>query len=190
MTTNGPEAASAAERLLEREAPPGYLAAWARALANPPDAARTADVAAAVFRLGEERFALDASFVREAHAPRAVHRVPGRTNEIFRGLVALRGEIHLCADLHGLLGCTRTPEGSTRVPPRMVVVARGGETWAFEADEVSDVRRYDPARVAPAQVTVAKAAVRFTEGLVDLGDGPVAVLSAERLFAGLARSLS
>ncbi len=190
MSTPEPQAQSAAERLLEREAPSGYLAAWARSLVDAPDAARTADVSAAVFRLGEERFALDASVVREVHVPRSVHRVPGRTNEIFRGLVALRGELHLCADLHALLGCARPPADSTRIPARMMVIGRTGEAWAFEADEVKDVRRYDPARVAPAQVTVAKAAVRFTDGVVDLGDGPIAILDAARLFAGLARSLS
>ena len=72
----------------------------------------------------------------------------------------------------------------------MVVVARDGADWAFQADEVAEVRRYDPSRVAPAQVTVAKAAVRFTDGIVDFGDGPVAILDPERLFAGLARSLA
>lgn len=190
MATREPEAESAAKRLLEREAPAEYLAAWARSLADAPAAARTADVAAAVFRLGEERFALDAAVVREVHVPRAVHRVPGRTNEVFRGLVALRGELHLCADLHALLGCARVASGPTRVAARMVVIARAGEAWAFLADEVREVLRYDPAAVAPAQVTVAKAAVRFTDGVLTLGDGPVAVLDATRLFAGLARSLS
>lgn len=188
--TPAPDSESAARRLLEREAPEGYLASWARSLANAPAAERTADVAAAVFRLGDERFALDASVVREVHVPRPVHRVPGRTNEIFRGIVALRGEIHLCADLHVLLGCAHTPEGASRTPTRMVVIGRPGEDWAFQADEVSDVRRYDPALVAPAQVTVAKAAVRFTVGIVTLGDGPVAILDPERLFAGLSRSLT
>jgi len=190
MTERQPESESAARRLLERSAPEGYLAAWARSLVDAPAAERTADVAAAVFRLGEERFALEAAIVREVHAPRAVHRVPGRTNEIFRGIVALRGEVHLCADLHALLGCVRAPEGSTRTPARMVVVARDGADWAFQADEVAEVRRYDPSRVARAQVTVAKAAVRFTDGIVDFGDGPVAILDPERLFAGLARSLA
>ena len=190
MSEHEPEAQSAAERLLEREAPSGYLAAWARSLAKAPAAARTADVPAAVFRLGDERFALNAAVVREVHVPRAIHRMPGRTNEIFRGIVALRGEIHLCADLHVLLGCARAQAGSSRAPARMVVIGRANEIWAFEADEVSDIRRYDPACVAPAQVTVAKAAVRFTDGLVDFGEGPVALLDPERLFAGLARSLS
>src|SRR6185503_16435516 len=98
---------SAAERLLDREAPAGYLAEWARSLADAPAAERTHDLAAAVFRLGDERFALDAAAVREVHVPREVHRVPGRTNDVFRGVVALRGEVYLCADLHALLGCAR-----------------------------------------------------------------------------------
>ena len=72
----------------------------------------------------------------------------------------------------------------------MVVIGRPGEDWAFEADEVKEVRRYDPSRVSPAQVTVAKAAVRFTDGVLDFGEGPVAVLDPARLFAGLSRSLA
>lgn len=190
MASREPASESAAERLLEREAPAGYLAAWARSLARAPAAARQDDAAAAIFRLGEERFALDAAVVREVHVPRAVHRIPGRTNEIVRGIVALRGEIHLCADLYALLGCARAPAGSSRAPTRMMVIGRPGEAWAFETDEVADVRHFDPALVAPAQVTVAKAAVRFTIGLVTLDGVSAALLDPERLFAGLARSLA
>ena len=61
---------AASDRLLERAAPAGYLEAWARGLASAPSTARTVDVAAAVFRLGVERFALDAAVVREVHVPR------------------------------------------------------------------------------------------------------------------------
>ena len=182
----------AAERLLDREAPPGYLEAWAAEVAEPAAARGDALFAATLFRLGDERFLLDGALVRDVHVPRRVHRVPGRTNDVFRGIVCLRGELHPCADLHALLGCRRvaTPAEGTAARTRMVVVGRPGERWAFEADEVVDVRRYEERAVAPPQVTVAKASVRFSDGVVALHDGPAARLDPERLLAGLARSLA
>lgn len=184
-----PKGGDATHRLLDRPAPPGYLEACARALAAPLADEARARASALAFRLGDERFLLASACVREVHVPPRVHRVPGRTNEVFRGVVCLRGEIHLCADLHALLGCARdaAAPASRR---RTVVVERDGERWAFDADEVFDVHRYDEAAVAAPQVTVANAAVRFTDGLVALGERHAARLDPRRLFEGLARSLA
>jgi chemotaxis-related protein WspD len=185
----GRDASGAADRLLEREAPRDYLEAWARVLSAPPSTDASALRAGLLFRLGDERFVLDSSVVREVHVAKRVHRVPGRTNDLFRGLVSLRGEIHLCGDLHALLGCPRS-EASASSTARMLVVERKAERWALEADQVLDVRRFADADVAPPQVTVEKAAVRFTDGVVRLEDGPAARLDPERLFTSLARVLS
>ena len=185
---------AAAGDLLDRAPAPEYLAAWGRALQRTLfDSTALGDLAGLVFRLGEERYLLPTTCVREVHRPERVHRVPGRTGEVFRGIVCLRGELLLCADLHALLGAERgAVPAAAGVPTavRSVVIEQGGARWAFEVDEVLDVRRYAAGKVAPPQVTVARAAVRFTDGLVDLGDGRAARLDPERLFAGLARSLT
>jgi chemotaxis-related protein WspD len=189
---------------------PEYVAAWGRSLQKTLFDEARGDQAGLVFRLGEERYLLPAPCLREVHRAVRVHRVPGRTRDLFRGLACLRGELVLCADLHALLGATRTsgpnpesgaggsggedaPAVERREPAakaRMVVIEQSGARWAFEADEVLDVRRYAGGRVAAPQVTVAKAAVHFTDGLVDLGDVRAARLDTTRLFAGLARSLA
>lgn len=180
---------AATERLLGRAAPDDYLAACARALAAPLADDGGARASALAFRLGDERFLLPAGCVREVHVPPPVHRVPGRTNEVFRGLVCLRGELHLCADLYALLGCARDA-AAPAARRRTVVVERDGERWAFEADEVYDVHRFDASSVAPPQVTVAKASVHFTDGVVPFAGAVAARLDPARLFDGLARSLA
>jgi chemotaxis-related protein WspD len=190
----GPSPRAGAGELLDRAPLPEYLAAWGRALQRTLfDAGAQGDLAGLVFRLGEERYLLPTTCVREVHRPQRVHRVPGRVGEVFRGLVCLRGELLLCADLHALLGAERgraRPADGAPTTARSVVIEQGGARWAFETDEVLDVRRYVGAKVAPPQVTVARAAVHYTDGLVDLGDGRAARLDADRLFAGLARSLT
>lgn len=184
------QAAEAARRLLDRPAPEGYLASWARSLTRALFEERAADERVAiVFRLGEDLLALDVGCVREVHRPRRVHRVPGRSNEVFRGLTCLRGELVLAADLHAMLGAAR-PESP---PPaaRTVRIEQGGAAWAFDVDELLDVKRYDAAQVARPQVTVTKSPSHFTDGLVPLGEGKHAArLDPQRLFAGLGRSLA
>jgi chemotaxis-related protein WspD len=184
------QAAEAARRFLDRPAPAGYLDAWARSLTRALFEERAADERVAiVFRLGEDLLALDVGCVREVHRPRRVHRVPGRSNEVFRGLTCLRGELVLAADLHAMLGAPRPA-----APPqsaRTVRIEDGGAAWAFDVDELLDVKRYDAAQVSRPQVTVAKSPAHFTDGLVPLGEGRHAArLDAQRLFAGLARSLA
>jgi chemotaxis-related protein WspD len=200
--TTGAPRRDAAGELLARAPVPEYLAAWGRSLQKTLFDEARGDQAGLVFRLGDERYLLPAACLREVHRACRVHRVPGRTHDLFRGLACLRGELVLCADLHALLGVTRTagqpggagggpdPKRESLATARMVVIEQSGARWAFEADEVLDVRRYGERRVAAPQVTVAKAAVHFTDGLVDLGDVRAARLDTGRLFAGLARSLA
>ncbi len=196
MTTDAPRPAEsdvheAARRLLSAAAPPDYLEEWAVSLRRPvvEEVARGAD-SVVVFRLGDERYALSTRFVREIHHPRRVHPVPGRVNPVFRGIVCLRGEIHLCADLHALLGGARAPGDSPGPHARMVVVERAAERWAFEADEVVDLRAVPPHAVRPPQATVEKAVPHASDALLALEDGAASRLDADLLFSGLARSLA
>jgi len=179
---------SASDRLLARAHPEGYLDTWSQSLTRALiEGVEAEERAAAIFRLGEDFYALDVAHVREVHRPARVHRVPGRSNEIFRGLVSLRGELVLCADLHAMLGAERPARA--HASQRVVRVVRDADSWAFEVDELLDVYRYAVSQVAPPQVTVAKAAVHFTDGLVPLAGRHAARLDAERFFAGLGRSL-
>jgi chemotaxis-related protein WspD len=183
------QARQAAARLLARTPPAEYLASWSRALTRTLfDGTRGEERAAVVFRLGDDLYALDVAHVREVHRPRRVHRVPGRSNEVFRGLVSLRGELVLCADVHALLGAERPPRA---LPTgRIVKALSDGQPWAFEVDDLLDVHRYDAAQVTQPQVTVAKAAVHFTDGLLPLRDRHAARLDPARFFAGLSRCLT
>ncbi|MHC5009942.1 MAG: chemotaxis protein CheW [Planctomycetota bacterium] len=193
---NGEPRGDAADRLLGRPAPDWYLEAWSKSLQTPLASLLGEDegkrVAAGIFRLGQETFAVETAYVREVRRPRGVHVVPGRTNEVFRGLVSIRGEIHLCVCLRTLLGLAAESEGAPADADgqRLILVERGGDGWAFEVDEVLDFRHFDERRVKDAQVTVAKSAVHFTRGLLEFGDGLAALLDPERLFGGFARSVS
>ncbi len=186
---DAPAAGDATERLLAREPEAAYLESWTRSLARPLfDPHVRGDLPGLLALLGTERYLLPAAIVREVHPTRPVHRIPGRTNAVLRGLVCLRGELVLAADLHAALGAGPRPAASRAA--RMLVLERLEQRFAVEVDAVLDVRRYERSALAPAPVTVARAAAHVAEATLATRQGRAALLDPERLFAALARSLS
>ncbi len=186
---NCPIFARAARAFFERRAPEGYLEEWADLLARPAEASSGGDASLLVFRLGSEWMALALSVVAEVTELRPVHRVPHRSNRVFSGLVSLRGQLRLCASLHGLLDVD-PPDPAVDPPskPRLVLIRRGGETWAFAAEEVVGVFRVPLGRLQNVPSTLANPAGSFGRAVFELGPGrSVDVLDETRLFEALGR---
>ena len=192
---------AAARTFFDRAAPAGYLADWSRWLAAPivPDAGDLAGgdaenqpqpheekVSVLIFRLGLEWLAFRMLTVAEVTTPRPVHSVPHRTNEVFRGLVNLQGQVQLCVSLHGLLGVT-----SLTAPERFVVLCdrERVETWAFAADEVLGVQHVARSRWRSIPATLANPSVGFSQAVLSWNDRSVGLLDEQRVFSAL-RSLA
>jgi chemotaxis signal transduction protein len=184
--------ADAVSRLLSRPPPPGYLEAWAERIREPAATEDVRHLSIGVVRLGEELFALETRHVVEVRPLARIRTVPGRTHDVFRGLVSLRGVIHLAASLHALLGIEAPPPSPAAA---LLVVERrdpgaAPERWALVVDAVLGFERVDPETVAPAQVTVTKSSVHFTDGVLATPYGAASRIDAARLFDGLDRSLA
>jgi chemotaxis-related protein WspD len=197
---NCPVFTAAARTFFDRPAPEGYLADWARWLASTTgDGARgsvtgndqemiVADgdsTTVLIFRLGAEWLAFRASTVAEVTTPRPIHRVPGRSNHVFAGLVNVEGQVQLCVSLHGLLGIT--PSG----PATRLVVLRDrerGETWVFSADQVLNAQRVPGSQWRSPPTTLANPDVAFSEAIVSWNDRTIGLLDERRIFTAL-RSL-
>ena len=186
---NCPTFARAARGFFDRRAPEGYLAEWSDLLGRPADEASSDDAALLVFRLGGEWLALALSVVAEVTALRPVHRVPHRTNRVLSGLVSLRGQLQLCVSLHGLLDvASPDPGDDPSANPRLVVVRKDSETWAFPAEEVSGVHRVPLDRLQKVPSTLANPLGSFSRAVFARGDGrSVDVLDEPRLFAAFRR---
>ncbi len=95
-----------------------------------------------MFRLGIEWLAIDILAAVEVTSLRPVHRVPHRTNAVFSGLINLRGQLHPCVSLHGLLAIDAIdPTVNPPIAPRLILIRKDGDTWAFPADEVAGVQQ-------------------------------------------------
>lgn len=149
---NCPVFARAARAFFDRPPPEGYLADWTALLAGDQETVAESCLSVLLFRLDQEILALPTALFAEVSLPRPVHRVPHRTNKVFVGIVNVRGRLHLCASLRGVLGLgdeapirirevTTTDSNVFSDPRRLLVVDQRGERWAFHADEVKGVER-------------------------------------------------
>ncbi|KAM3112277.1 chemotaxis protein CheW [Phormidesmis sp. 146-33] len=140
-----------------------------------------------VFRLGEEQFAFSVRLLQEVIHPTAIHTLPHRSNEVFLGLVSIRGEILLCASLQQFLGL----EAASEVRPdaeRMLVVGVDHRKWVFPIAEVEGIYRAPLSEIREAPIVITRANT-YTQGILEWNNQPVSYLDAERLIDRLDRGL-
>lgn len=181
---NCPVFARAGRQFLNGASPPGYLEEWTARLAAPPEEAADDLLSVLTFRLGEEWLGLPVQVLVEVTTPRPIHRVPHRRG-LLAGLVNIRGELHLCAYLHHLLGIQVVDRGKDLHGDRLLVTAWGGQHWVFPVQEVDQVRRISRAELTATPPTVALAIGRLSAGVFRDRERSIGLLDAEVLFPSL-----
>ncbi|MBD1911104.1 MULTISPECIES: chemotaxis protein CheW [unclassified Leptolyngbya] len=204
---NCPVYHEAGRGLLNREIPLDYLQEWTEILAQPPEAqmgtlstavkqdslkiGQGTTLSAMVFRLGSERFALPVSILQEITRPVPIHTLPHRSDDLFLGLVNIRGEILPCASLSQFIGVEMPidPTYSRINLRRMMVIGQQESRWVFPVDEVHRVYRFHPDELQKPPVVIAKAHQSYTRGIIDWQDKKVNYLDADHLLNTLDRRL-
>lgn len=205
----------AGRSLLDRPAPEGYVAEWTKVLAQTQaqQTDYSTIMSVAIFRLGQEWLALPASLFNQVLEPAPVHSLPHRSDRILRGIVNVRGQLLLCVSLHDLLSIPADPEfpvtsqmmsqntsphtnqlaGATQLThrrkvgsyPRLVVMAKQRDTWAFEVDEFYGLHRCPSEQLRNAPAFSSQSLAGFTQSILPWHDQNVSYLDADCLFNAL-----
>jgi chemotaxis-related protein WspD len=101
--------------------------------------------------------------------------------------VNIRGQLHLCVSLHGVLGIepdkvsdnSDVPSGSRR----LLVLEHRGERWVFPADEVQGVERIARDQLRKVPGTLANPAHHFSQAVFPWQERHVGLLDEERVLA-------
>lgn len=133
-----------------------------------------------MFRRGGEMFAVAAAEAAKVVNATTTHRVPHRSNQVFRGIANHDGEILLCMALEAALGL---PAAEAHERPKLVVVGAGRDRWAFEVDAIEGVLDVPEAAFRPAPVTVTAARSGCVRALAASPHGEAVVLDLPRLFS-------
>lgn len=187
---------SAGDSLLERQPPLNYLSEWKHILAqisideeseSNEGIIRTAEtISVTIVRLGNELVAFPTSFLQEVTHTCVIQPLPHRSNELFLGLVNIRGEILLCAALSHLLNLDSSKNNSSIVDrshiQKMIIAGDGNNKWVFPVDEVYGIYRFPDRELQNAPVVIAKASEAYTQGIISWQGKRVNYLDAELIF--------
>ena len=181
---NCPVFAAAGRRFLDAPSPLDYLDEWTRRLATSDDGEILDEFSVLVFRVGDEWLALPVTVLVEVTPPRTPHRIPHRAG-LLAGVVNIRGELHLCIRMDLLLGIGSSDGQARSDNPRLIVLRRDSESWAFPADEVDQVRRLPGQSLTQPAPTLARSVAKLTRGVFASGEHSVGLLDDVRLFQAI-----
>lgn len=188
-----PVYAAVGDTLLEREPPTDYLENWlnileentiSRDISDSNDVIiRTAEaISIMIFRLGNELLSLPVKMLQEITHPVVIQPLPHRSNELFIGLVNIRGETLLCASLSHLLNINKSEETTLS---RMMVVVKDDDKWVFPVDEVYGIFRFYYHELKKPPVVITKSEESYTQGIVYWEEKKVNYLDSDLLFYAL-----
>lgn len=189
---NCPIYSNAGRQLLDREAPIDYLNEQTNLLAQNKKQQRFDTISLGIFRLEEEWFALPIQLFKEVTEPSIIHTLPHRSNNIFLGLISIKGEINICISLHKLLGLESTKSTynlSSIVYKRMVVIEKEADQWVFGADEVYGVHRVTVESLQNIPTTISKAIGTYTKSIIKWQEKSITYLDEDLLFYAISRKV-
>lgn len=139
-----------------------------------------------LFRLGEEWLALATRSLVEVAPLQPVHSLPHQRSRALQGVANVRGALVPCLSLADLLGLeVLASSTSTRVMPRMLIIAAAGGSVVVRVDEVDGIHGLDPERLVHEQ-----GEARFTAAVLQWRGRSVRVLDEEQVLSAVNRSLS
>jgi chemotaxis-related protein WspD len=188
---NCPVFREAGRQLLDRSAPGDYVSQWSERIAVRAASADPEAHSAVLFRIGSEWFALSTHCCVEVTEPRPIHQIPHGRGPILAGLVNIRGRLEICVSIANLLHAPKAPSVATPAKPtRLVVIERNRKRWAFPADEVYGVHHFSDRQLSSVPITIDRAEVRHSRGVIQWEDRRVGLLDPDKLFDALDAGIS
>ncbi|MCH1430892.1 MAG: chemotaxis protein CheW [Chlamydiales bacterium] len=184
--------------LLERSPPKGYIQEWSKVISKAKEKKGLESYKSVlIFRIETEWLAIPIALIREVTEHQPVHVVPHKTDNTFRGIVNIRGELQLCFSLRHLVGLKvrelteqekiAKEKSSERTYKRMIVLKQGLATWVFSVDEIYGIHHYYSGDSQNAPVTVEKDTNTFTKEMIYWKGKHVGSLDAELMLYALKR---
>lgn len=193
-------------KLLDHQAPQGYLNEWTERLEQPQDAGLSCGQPMILFRVGHEWLVFAVQPINEIANVKPIHTIPHRSNPIVLGLANIRGELPLCISMHRLLNpadsdieqkMTRVSRLITEEKPeecsqlgRLLIVRLQNGLWALWVDEVQSVVRIEAEKIRPIPSTLKRNTQSILYGVYSLGDKSVGIIDENKLTHQLLKALN
>lgn len=146
-----------------------------------------------VFRLGDEWLGLPTRCLVEIAPLQTIHSLPHQRSRALLGVANVRGALVACLSFVELLGldpASSQAAPSSRIMPRMLIVAAQGGPVVVPVDEIDGIHAMDEAALEAASASGTHASARFTRGVIHWKDYSLRLLDEEQLLSAVNRSLT
>jgi len=133
----------------------------------------------AVFSLGEERYAVDISVIREIIRPVKITHIPGAPPFI-EGVINIRGDVIPVIEMRKRFDV----QGQREAPPRMIIVRIEDQWVGITVDTVTEVIRVPASEIKPPPKVMSGEAARYLAGVCSQGDELVVLLNLNEILTG------
>lgn len=155
-----------------------------------PSEERATTLSVLLFRVRNTWLALKTIWFVEVANLGPICAVPFRTNRYFRGLVNVNGELLLCFSLVDVLELTEAeqaaPPTGTYYPPRILVIQRDGDRYAFVTDEVAGIANPTEKQFSSDPALLALFPKLFVTSVVENEGRLAGLLDEDKLFSVMA----
>ncbi|WP_455212107.1 chemotaxis protein CheW [Kaarinaea lacus] len=182
----------AGRKVIEKRMPAEYLTQWTKSYAQIPPENHLKQCSVIMFRLGMEWFCLPTMYCESVENPGSIHSIPRYSNQLFQGIVNIRGNLQLCFSLEALLQVVpedSNPLAKIGVYKRLVVLNYHQQYYVFLVDEVGGIDRIDDKSLEAAPATLSQRQAEFVKGIIVTNERSVAFLNAPPLFSALEEAI-
>jgi len=182
----------AGRKVIEKRLPAEYITQWSKSFALTPREVLQGQSSVIVFRLGGEWFCLPTMYCESVENPSLIHSVPRYSNQLFQGIVNIKGNLQLCFSLDSLLQVAPDDNGSLGkigVYKRLLVLKYNQQYYVFPVDEVGGIDRIDDANLNEAPATLSQRQAEFVKGMLKAGERTIAFLNAVPLFSAMEEAI-
>ncbi|MFN3383316.1 MAG: chemotaxis protein CheW [Archaeoglobaceae archaeon] len=132
-----------------------------------------------VFKLGEERYGVDISQVREIIRPTQITRIPNAPDFV-EGVINLRGQITTIVNLRKRFGMPPTPiDNDTRI----IVVEYNNAVLGMMVDTVNEVKYLSQKDIEPLpSIITSREEAKFLKGVGKLPDGLLILIDLNKVL--------
>jgi purine-binding chemotaxis protein CheW len=134
------------------------------------------------FRVAEQDFCLDISFVREIRGWTPATVLPHAPDFVL-GVINLRGAIVPIVDLANRLGFGATPPDDRHV---IVIAVVGQQTVGFLVDSVADIIGVAPSAIQPTPEVASQSTVQFIQGVIALEERMLRLIDISTILPPIA----
>jgi purine-binding chemotaxis protein CheW len=129
------------------------------------------------FKLGNEFYAIDLTYLKKIVRSKQITPVPGVPDHIL-GVINVRGEIISVVDLRALLGISaESPQQSA-----IMITSMQGIEAGFLVDSVEDIIELPPKSIDPPMITFEKEYVDLIEGEAQLDNMLLVILNYMKIM--------